>query len=176
MFLGNSLIFWKSKKLARVSKSSTESEYRAMFAACSEIAWLHGLIVELGFSQSNLTPLHADNTSTIQITTNPVYHEAETARQTWTSLEEQLMPATKEGEALVKNMLMLTKRGSTSLEDYDPRLKNICKNLATIGHPMSDIDKLFQLACGLGTTYQDFRIAMLTKPPYPTFSELVLAL
>ena len=75
MFLGDSLISWKSKKQVRVSKSSTESKYRAMSAACSEIVWLHGLLVELGFSQSNSTPLHAYNTSAIQITANPVYHE-----------------------------------------------------------------------------------------------------
>lgn len=75
MFLGNSLISWKSKKQDRVSKSSTESEYRAMSAACSEITWLRGLLTELGFPQSDSTPLHADNTSAIQIATNPVYHE-----------------------------------------------------------------------------------------------------
>jgi hypothetical protein len=75
MFLGDSLISWKSKKQARVSKSSTESEYRAMSAACSEIVWLRGLLAELGFSQSDSTSLHADNTSAIQIATNPVYHE-----------------------------------------------------------------------------------------------------
>ena len=75
MFLGDSLISWKSKKQARVSKSSTESEYRAMYAACSEILWLHGLLSELDFSQSHPTPLHADNTSAIQISANPVYHE-----------------------------------------------------------------------------------------------------
>jgi hypothetical protein len=34
---GWSLISWKSKKQDRVSKSSTESEYRAMSAACSKI-------------------------------------------------------------------------------------------------------------------------------------------
>jgi len=75
MFLGNSLISWKSKKQARVSKSSTESEYRAMSAACSEIIWLRGLLAELGFSQFDPAPLHADNTSVIQIATNPVYDE-----------------------------------------------------------------------------------------------------
>lgn len=75
IFLGNSLISWKSKKQPRVSKSSTESEYRAMSATCSEITWLRGLLDELGFPQTDPTPLHGDNTSAIQIATNPVYHE-----------------------------------------------------------------------------------------------------
>jgi hypothetical protein len=65
------LISWKSKKQARVSKS----EYRAMSAACSEIIWPHELLAELGFLQLDSTPLHADNTSAIQIAANPVYHE-----------------------------------------------------------------------------------------------------
>ncbi|KAK2427764.1 hypothetical protein QL285_026324 [Trifolium repens] len=46
-----------------------------MSAACSEIIWLRGLLSELGFSQTKPTPLHADNTSAIQIAANPVYHE-----------------------------------------------------------------------------------------------------
>ena len=75
MFLGDSLISWKSKKQVRVSKSSTESEYRAMSAACSEIVWLRGLLAEMGFPQTTPTLLHADNTSAIQIATNPVFHE-----------------------------------------------------------------------------------------------------
>ena len=36
---------------------------------------LRGLLAELGFSQSDPTPLHADNTSATQIAGNPVYHE-----------------------------------------------------------------------------------------------------
>ena len=46
-----------------------------MSTACSEIIWLRGLLTELGYSQQHPTPLHADNTSAIQITANPVYHE-----------------------------------------------------------------------------------------------------
>lgn len=75
MFVGTSLISWKSKKQDRVSKSSTESEYRAMSSACSEIIWLRGLLAELGFPQLESTSLYADNTSAIQITANPVFHE-----------------------------------------------------------------------------------------------------
>lgn len=75
MFLGSSLISWKSKKQACVSKSSTESEYRAMSSACSEITWLRGLLGELGVPQLTLTPLYADNISAIQIASNPVFHE-----------------------------------------------------------------------------------------------------
>jgi hypothetical protein len=46
-----------------------------MSAACSKIIWLCGLLAELDFSQSDSTPFHADNTSAIQIATNPIYHE-----------------------------------------------------------------------------------------------------
>ncbi|RZC16306.1 Vacuolar protein sorting-associated protein 26A [Glycine soja] len=46
-----------------------------MSATCFEIIWLRGLLTELGFSQAQPTPLHADNTSAIQIAANPVYHE-----------------------------------------------------------------------------------------------------
>ncbi|XP_022897439.1 uncharacterized protein LOC111411104 [Olea europaea var. sylvestris] len=70
MFLGNALISWKSKKQNRVSKSFTESEYRAMSSACSEIVWLRGLLGEIGFPQLIPTPFHADNTSAIQIAAN----------------------------------------------------------------------------------------------------------
>ncbi|KAI5403589.1 hypothetical protein KIW84_050955 [Lathyrus oleraceus] len=75
MFLGSALISWKSKKQSRVSKSSTESEYRAMSIVCYEITWLRGLLVELDFPQHTATPLFADNTSAIQISTNLFFHE-----------------------------------------------------------------------------------------------------
>ena len=77
MFLGDALISWKCKKQDSTSKSSTEVEYCAMSTACSEIIWLHGLLSEFGFTQVKPTPLHADNTSVIQIVANPVYMNAQ---------------------------------------------------------------------------------------------------
>ena len=46
-----------------------------MSSTCSEIIWLRGLLKELGFPQCSPTPLHADNTSAIQIAENHVFHE-----------------------------------------------------------------------------------------------------
>jgi hypothetical protein len=46
-----------------------------MLSACSEIVWLRGLLGELSVPQLTPTPLHANNTSAIQITANPIFHE-----------------------------------------------------------------------------------------------------
>ena len=57
MFLGDSLISWKCKKQDKVSKSSTDAEYQAVY--CSEILWLGGLLSNLGFPMDVATPLCA---------------------------------------------------------------------------------------------------------------------
>ncbi|XP_060670003.1 retrovirus-related Pol polyprotein from transposon RE1 isoform X5 [Ziziphus jujuba] len=75
MYLGDALISWKCQKQRKLSKSSIESEYRAMSSACSEIVWLRRLLSELGFPRADPTPLYADNMSAIRITVNPVLHE-----------------------------------------------------------------------------------------------------
>jgi flagellar basal body P-ring protein FlgI len=46
-----------------------------MSTACSEIVWLRGLLEEFGFPQTTSTSFHANNTSAIQIDTNPNFHE-----------------------------------------------------------------------------------------------------
>ena len=73
--LGTSLIAWKSKKQTAVSRSSAEAELRALAATTSEIIWLRWLLIDLGVHCDNPTPLFCDNTSAIQIASDPVKHE-----------------------------------------------------------------------------------------------------
>ncbi|XP_021995666.1 secreted RxLR effector protein 161-like [Helianthus annuus] len=75
VFLGDSLISWKSKKQDVVSRSSTEAEYRAMVVATCEIFWLRWLLGDMGVTISKPNPLHCDNQSAMQITKNSVFHE-----------------------------------------------------------------------------------------------------
>ena len=62
------------------------------------------------------------------------------------------------------------------LDEYLTKFKGICDNLATISKPFPEEDKVFRLAQGLGPRYANFRTAMLTKPPYPTLNQFILAL
>jgi hypothetical protein len=75
IFLGDSLISWRSKKQTLTARSSTEAEYRALADTTSEILWLRWLLADLETSQSSPTDLYCDNRSVIQIAHNDVFHE-----------------------------------------------------------------------------------------------------
>ncbi|XP_058765293.1 uncharacterized mitochondrial protein AtMg00810-like [Vicia villosa] len=75
IFLGDSLISWKSKKQDIVSHSSTEAEYRAMTSTTTEIVWLRWLLFDMGVILSEPTSMYYDNKSAIQIAHNSVFHE-----------------------------------------------------------------------------------------------------
>nr|KYP33448.1 Retrovirus-related Pol polyprotein from transposon TNT 1-94 [Cajanus cajan] len=74
VFLGDSLISWKSKKQPTVSKSSTEAEYRSLSAAASETIWLQRLLTVFEVHVPSAYVL-CDNMSAIYLASNPVHHE-----------------------------------------------------------------------------------------------------
>ena len=74
VFLGDSLISWKSKKQMTVSRSSTEAEYRALASVSSELKWLKALLLDF---QVILPPsmVLCDSQSAIHIASSPTFHE-----------------------------------------------------------------------------------------------------
>ncbi len=56
MFLGDSLISWKSKKRTVVSQSSTEAEYRSMASVTCEMVGILGLLKNMGVKHEKPAP------------------------------------------------------------------------------------------------------------------------
>jgi len=75
VFLGTSLVAWKSKKQTTASRSSSEVEYRTLaFLAC-ELQWIQYLFQDLHFSIPTPYTAFCDNNSAIHIAKNPTFHE-----------------------------------------------------------------------------------------------------
>lgn len=74
VFLGDSLISWSSQKQRMVSRSSSESEYRALVDLAVEVLWIQYLLKEIQFPFKNPSVLWCDNVSASALAQNPVFH------------------------------------------------------------------------------------------------------
>uniref|UniRef100_A0A803NT16 Reverse transcriptase Ty1/copia-type domain-containing protein n=1 Tax=Cannabis sativa TaxID=3483 RepID=A0A803NT16_CANSA len=57
VFLCGNLINWSSHKQKAVARSSTESEYRALASAATELVWINSLLTELGIKLHTTPPV-----------------------------------------------------------------------------------------------------------------------
>uniref|UniRef100_A0A2N9J6E2 Integrase catalytic domain-containing protein n=1 Tax=Fagus sylvatica TaxID=28930 RepID=A0A2N9J6E2_FAGSY len=74
IYLGSNPITWSAKKQPTVSRSSTESEYRALATASVEVCWIRTLLKDLAIYLSQPPVLWCDNVSALAIASNPVFH------------------------------------------------------------------------------------------------------
>jgi hypothetical protein len=88
--VGQASLTWSSKRQPTVSRSSTESEYKALSDGTQEAVWIRRLLLELGFlhktemplncSNSEILanlpkiPLHCDNQGSLKLARNPIFH------------------------------------------------------------------------------------------------------
>jgi len=74
VFIGNNLVSWHAKKQATVSRSSTESEYKALANATAEVMWIQTLLKELKVASPPVARLWCDNMGAKYLASNPVFH------------------------------------------------------------------------------------------------------
>ncbi|KAJ0610987.1 putative RNA-directed DNA polymerase [Helianthus annuus] len=74
IYLGNNLVSWSARKQKTVSRSSTESEYKAMADTVSELVWLETLLRELHVIMKAAPTLWCDNLGATYLSRNPVFH------------------------------------------------------------------------------------------------------
>ena len=75
IFLGSSLVSWRTKKQKTVAKSSAEAEYRAMSATSSELEWLSNLLQDFNVHLSFPITMNCDNRAAMHIAENAVFHK-----------------------------------------------------------------------------------------------------
>ncbi|GAA0139646.1 transmembrane signal receptor [Lithospermum erythrorhizon] len=75
IFLGKSLISWKTKKQTTVSKSSAEAEYRSLASSVCELQWITYLLKDLLVKIDTPICLWCNSQAVIHIMSNPIFHE-----------------------------------------------------------------------------------------------------
>ncbi|XP_021775485.1 uncharacterized protein LOC110739327 [Chenopodium quinoa] len=73
VYLGRNPISWTSRKKKTRARSSTETEYRTVASATTEILWIRNLFQELGLTLPT-TPIYCDNAGATYVSANPVFH------------------------------------------------------------------------------------------------------
>jgi hypothetical protein len=73
-FLGDSLVAWLRKKQCSIYLSTTEAKYIAVATFCTQVMWMIQTLVELEVKYTASIPIHCDNTSTISVSKNLVFH------------------------------------------------------------------------------------------------------
>ncbi|KAJ9561371.1 hypothetical protein OSB04_006531 [Centaurea solstitialis] len=74
-YVWGNLVTWRSKKQSVVSRSSAESEFRAVANGTCEGIWLRRLLEELRVPFEAPIKLYCDNKAAISIAQNPVHHD-----------------------------------------------------------------------------------------------------
>lgn len=99
-----------------------------------------------------------------------------TAHAVWVALKEAYAEDSQEREFTISQQITyLRKEEDQTISEHIRIFKGLCDNLAAIGKPVPDKEKVFYLLISLGPEYETFTTSM-PKPPRPSYSELITQL
>ncbi|KAF3785230.1 Retrovirus-related Pol polyprotein from transposon TNT 1-94 [Nymphaea thermarum] len=95
-----------------------------------------------------------------------------TALELWTTLATTYSQVSEARFFQLRRQFQDIKRGTRTVLEYLNEIKNVSDQLAAIGHPVSDKDKVQQALSGLGTEFDIFCTALEVLPVLPSFEDL----
>ncbi|KAB5573941.1 hypothetical protein DKX38_001135 [Salix brachista] len=95
------------------------------------------------------------------------------SHEAWRVLEASFSNRSKTRELQIKDELQMMQRGSRSIAEFSRLFKGLCDQLAAIGRPVDDTDKVHWYLRALGPDYKIFSTTMMSQLPLPSFSDVV---
>eukprot|EP00261_Vitis_vinifera_P016957 XP_010646393.1 PREDICTED: uncharacterized protein LOC104878191 [Vitis vinifera] len=95
------------------------------------------------------------------------------SHEAWHALEVSFSHRSKTRELQLNDELQLMHRGSQSIAEFSRTFKGLCNQLAAIGCPIDDTDKVHWYLRALGPDYKIFSTIMMSQLPLPSFVEIV---
>ncbi|XP_073262680.1 uncharacterized protein [Populus alba] len=91
----------------------------------------------------------------------------------WSTLETTFSHRSKSRELRFKDELQHIKKDTRSVVEYSREFKSICDQLAAMGHPIDDLDKIHWYLRGLGFVFSTFSTTQLSLPSLSSFMKIV---
>ncbi|KAF3784821.1 hypothetical protein EJ110_NYTH26738 [Nymphaea thermarum] len=95
-----------------------------------------------------------------------------TALELWSTLATTYSQVSEARFLQLRRQFQDIKRGTRTVLEYLNEIKSVSDQLAVIGHPVSDKDKVQQALSGLGTEFDIFCTALEVLPILPSFEDL----
>ncbi|KAF3773674.1 Retrovirus-related Pol polyprotein from transposon TNT 1-94 [Nymphaea thermarum] len=95
-----------------------------------------------------------------------------TALELWSTLATTYSQVSETRFLQLRRQFQDIKRGTRTMLEYLNEIKSVSDQLAAIGHPVSDKDKVQQALSGRGTDFDIFCTALEVLPVLPSFKDL----
>ncbi|PNX57124.1 hypothetical protein L195_g058536, partial [Trifolium pratense] len=92
-----------------------------------------------------------------------VKDSADTSHEAWVALSRAFANRSRSRIMSLRERLSSISKGNTTVSTYLQPIRNIADELALIGHPIDDLEKVIHVLKGLGPDFREFTTAVRTR-------------